>query len=31
MELLDDNTIEVRGYVLLPIFGRSQTWTRYIP
>ena len=31
MELLDDNTIEVRGYVVLPIFGRSQTWTRYIP
>ena len=31
MELGDDNTIEVRGYVLLPIFGRSQTWTRYTP
>ena len=31
IELTDDNTIEVRGYVLLPIFGRSQTWTRYTP
>jgi len=31
MELKDDNTIEVHGYVLLPIFGRSQTWTRFVP
>ena len=31
MELQDENTLVVRGYVLLPIFGRSQTWTRYIP
>ena len=31
MELQDENTLVVRGYVLLPIFGRSQTWIRYIP
>jgi len=29
MRLEDTNTIVVRGYVLLPIFGRTQTWTRY--
>lgn len=31
MELQDKNTLVVRGYVLLPMFGQSQTWTRYIP
>jgi uncharacterized protein (DUF2147 family) len=31
MEMRDDNTLKVRGYVLLPILGRSQTWTRYLP
>ena len=31
MDLEDENTLVVRGYVLLPIFGRSQTWTRYVP
>ncbi|MDA0654028.1 MAG: DUF2147 domain-containing protein [Proteobacteria bacterium] len=29
MRLADDGTLIVRGYVLLPILGRSQTWTRH--
>jgi uncharacterized protein (DUF2147 family) len=28
MELLPDGRLEVRGYVGLPIFGKSQIWTR---
>ena len=28
MELEDDNTLEVRGFVGLSLIGRSQTWTR---
>lgn len=28
LKLEDKNTLNVRGYILLPIFGRSQTWTR---
>ena len=28
MELKDDNTLEVRGFVGLSLIGRSQTWTR---
>lgn len=28
MELEDDNTLEVRGFVGFSLIGRSQTWTR---
>ena len=28
MTLLEDGRLEVRGYVGLPLFGKSQTWTR---
>ena len=31
MRLVDANTLQVRGYVLLPIFGTTRTWTRYVP
>ena len=31
MELVSPSTLKVRGYVLLPIFGKSQIWTRYAP
>jgi uncharacterized protein (DUF2147 family) len=29
MTLADDRTLELRGYVLIPLFGRSETWTRW--
>ena len=28
MELGDDNTLKLRGYLLLPLFGQTQVWTR---
>jgi uncharacterized protein (DUF2147 family) len=28
MKLRDDGTLKLRGYVLLPLFGKSQVWTR---
>ncbi len=28
LELVDENTMELRGYVLIPLFGRTETWTR---
>ncbi len=28
MTLLDHNTLELRGYILLPLLGESRTWTR---
>jgi uncharacterized protein (DUF2147 family) len=28
LTLLDGNTLEVHGYVGLPLFGRTQIWTR---
>jgi len=30
MKLKDSNTLQVRGYVLVPILGKTQTWTRHI-
>jgi uncharacterized protein (DUF2147 family) len=28
MILQDERTLEFRGYVLIPLFGRSEIWTR---
>lgn len=28
MTLVDKNTLDLRGYLWLPVLGRSQTWTR---
>ncbi len=28
VQLVDDSTMELRGYVLIPLFGRTETWTR---
>lgn len=28
MTLLDDQRLELRGYVLIPLFGRSEIWSR---
>jgi uncharacterized protein (DUF2147 family) len=28
IKLRDDGTLKLRGYVLLPLFGKSQVWTR---
>ncbi len=31
MELVNRDTLELRGYVLIPLFGRTTTWTRLKP
>jgi uncharacterized protein (DUF2147 family) len=33
MKIVDRNTLELRGYVLLPLFGASRIWKRadYLP
>jgi uncharacterized protein (DUF2147 family) len=28
MTLADPKTLELRGYILMPLFGRTETWTR---
>ena len=28
MEVRDDGTLKLRGYVLFPLFGKTQVWTR---
>jgi len=28
MNLPNDNTLEIRGYILVPLLGRSEVWTR---
>ena len=28
MKVRDDGTLKLRGYVLLPLFGKTQVWTR---
>ena len=30
MTLQDAKTLDLRGYVLLPLFGRTETWTRVV-
>ncbi len=30
MTLADPDRLELRGYVGIPLFGRSTTWTRYV-
>jgi uncharacterized protein (DUF2147 family) len=30
MTLKDPMTLDLRGYVLLPLFGRTETWTRVV-
>lgn len=30
MELKDKNTLEVRGYIGISLFGRTDTWTRQV-
>ena len=29
--LIDDNTLKLRGYIGIALFGRSETWTRDDP
>ena len=29
MRLTEDGMLELRGYVLIPLFGRSETWVRW--
>ena len=31
MSLVLRNTLELRGYVLIPLFGRTTSWTRFEP
>ena len=28
MTLVDEHTLDLHGYVLMPLFGRTETWTR---
>jgi len=28
MTMVNDTTLELRGYILVPLFGRTETWTR---
>ena len=28
LKMIDDNTLKVRGYIGVPMFGKSQIWTR---
>jgi uncharacterized protein (DUF2147 family) len=30
-ELLDKNTLKIRGYMAIPLLGESQIWKRYAP
>lgn len=30
IELTDENTIEIRGYIGTPVFGRTDVWTRMV-
>jgi len=28
LRLVDNNTMDLRGYIMIPLFGRTETWTR---
>jgi uncharacterized protein (DUF2147 family) len=30
LHLVDEKTLDLRGYVLIPLFGRTETWTRVL-
>jgi uncharacterized protein (DUF2147 family) len=30
MELVDENTLEVRGFIGISLFGRTDTWKRQV-
>jgi uncharacterized protein (DUF2147 family) len=30
MKLVDDNTLEVRGYIGVSVFGRTDVWKRQV-
>jgi uncharacterized protein (DUF2147 family) len=30
IHLVDEKTLDLRGYVLIPLFGRTETWTRVL-
>jgi uncharacterized protein (DUF2147 family) len=30
VRLVDEKTLDLRGYVLIPLFGRTETWTRVL-
>lgn len=31
MELIDERTLKIRGYIGISLFGRTEIWTRYDP
>lgn len=31
LTLVDESTLDMRGYILVPLFGRTERWTRYRP
>ena len=31
LRLVDQDTMELRGYIMIPLFGRTETWKRLMP